>query len=238
MRNAAVGQHCVECVNEGARSVRRVRTTSGAKPIVTYVLIAANVVMFILQKTIPGLERQLVLWPEGTAYYGEFYRLGTSAFLHADPMHILFNMWALFVIGPALERWLGPIRYIGLYALSALGGSVLVYLLTSDTPTLGASGAIFGLFGATLAMARKLNFDARWVIGLIVINLVFTFVAPGISWQGHIGGLLTGAAVGSAYAYAPRANRALIQIGVSVAGLVLFAALIWWRTTVLLAGIG
>ncbi len=117
----------------------------------------------------------------------------TSAFLHADLMHILFNMWALYVIGPALERWLGSIRYIALYALSGLGGSVLVYLITPlDQPTLGASGAIFGLFGATFALARRLHFDVRWVVGLIVINLVITFVVPSISWQGHVGGLVTG----------------------------------------------
>lgn len=127
-------------------------------------------------------------------------------------MHILFNMWALWVIGPALERWLGRTRFIVLYALGGLGGSVLVYLLTPiNVPTLGASGAIFALFGATFMLARRLNFDVRWIIGLIVINLVITFIVPSISWQGHIGGLLTGAALGAVFAYAPRSNRVVIQ---------------------------
>lgn len=240
MRAAAVGHQCVECVNEDARTVREARTAFGGKPTnvpaVTYVLIAANVVMFVLQKAVPGVTERGVLWPDGIAYYQQWYRLVTSAFLHVDVMHIVFNMWALWVVGPALERWLGRTRFIGLYALSALGGSALVYLLSAPaSPTLGASGAIFGLFGATLVLARKLNFDAKWVVGLIVINLVITFAVPSISWQGHVGGLMTGAAVAAAYAYAPRENRTPIQAGVPVALLLLFAALIWWRTTSLLA---
>jgi len=239
MRAAAVGHQCVECVGEGAKSVRRAPTTSGGKPIVTYVLIAANVVMFVLQMAVPGFQQALYLWPAAVAVYDQYYRLLTSAFLHDGPTHILFNMWALWVIGPALERWLGRTRFLALYFLSALGGSVLVYLLTAiNVPTLGASGAIFGLFGATLVLSRKLNFDMRWIAGLIVINLVITFVVPSISWQGHVGGLLTGAAISWVYAYAPRSNRALIQAGVSVAVLLLFAALIWWRTTSLLTGVG
>lgn len=242
MRPAAVGHQCVECVNEGAKSVQQPRTTFGGKPTnmpwVTYVLIATNVLMFGAQKAVPAVYQELVLWPVGIARDGEVYRLVTSAFLHADLMHILFNMWALYVVGPALEQWLGRTRFIGLYTLSGLGGSVLVYLLTPvNVATLGASGAIFGLFGATLAMSRRLNFDARWVVGLIVINLVITFVVPGISWQGHIGGLVTGAAIGAVFAYAPRANRALIEVAFSLAVLVLFGALVWWRTASLLTGV-
>jgi membrane associated rhomboid family serine protease len=134
---------------------------------------------------------------------------------------------------------LGRVRYLALYALSALGGSVLVYLLTPvNVPTLGASGAIFGLFGATLVLSRKLNFDMRWIVGLIVINLVITFVVPSISWQGHVGGLLTGAAVGAVLAYTPRTNRVLIQAVFALALLGLFAALVWWRTASLLTGVG
>jgi membrane associated rhomboid family serine protease len=234
MRSAAVGHQCVECVNEGNKSVRQATTTFGgkvSKPFVTYVLIALNVVMFGVQTAQRGLRDELVLWPQGIALFDEYYRLATSAFLHDGPLHLLFNMWALYVTGPALEQWLGRTRFVGLYAASALGGSVLVYLLTPpNIGTLGASGAIFGLFGATLVLARKLNFDIRWIIGLIVINLVITFVVPGISWQGHVGGLLTGAAVGWAYGYAPRAHRTLVHTAVIVGLLAVFAALVWWRT--------
>jgi membrane associated rhomboid family serine protease len=134
---------------------------------------------------------------------------------------------------------LGHARFIGLYALSLLGGSVLVYLLTPPgQATLGASGAIFGLFGATFVLARKLDFDVRGIVGLIVINLAITFIAPGISWQGHVGGLLTGAAVAWVYAYAPQAKRTLILVGCAAALLLLFVALVWWRTTAILTAIG
>jgi membrane associated rhomboid family serine protease len=239
MRSASVGHQCPNCVGDGAKSVRKPKRNLGATPVVTYALIAANVVMFVLQMAVPGLQQALFLWPAGVVAYDEYYRLLTSAFLHDGPTHILFNMWALWVIGPALERWLGRTRFVALYFLSALGGSVLVFLLTPiNVPTLGASGAIFGLFGATLALSRKLNFDMRWIAGLVVINLVITFVVPSISWQGHIGGLLTGAALGAVYAYAPRQNRVLTETAVSVVLLALFAALVWWRATSLLAGVG
>jgi len=239
MLSASVGHQCPNCVSEGAKSVRKPKRNLGATPVVTYALIAANVVMFILQMAVPGLQQELFLWPAGVVAYDQYYRLLTSAFLHDGPTHILFNMWALWVIGPALERWLGRTRFVVLYVLSALGGSVLVFLLTPvNVPTLGASGAIFGLFGATLALSRKLNFDMRWIAGLIVVNLVITFVVPSISWQGHIGGLLTGAALGAVYAYGPRTNRLAIEAAVSVILLLAFVALVYWRATSLLAGVG
>ncbi|HEV7423546.1 MAG TPA: rhomboid family intramembrane serine protease [Mycobacterium sp.] len=246
MRSAAVGHQCVECVNEGARTVVQPKTAFGGrlttKPVVTYVLIAINVAMFVVQTASPEVQRRLVLWTPAIAH-GGLYRLLTSAFLHYGVMHLLFNMWALYVVGPQLESWLGRTRFIALYVLSALGGSVLVYLLSPiNAATAGASGAIFGLFGATFALARRLNIDVKWVIGLIVINLAFTFLAPQlgsqpISWQGHVGGLVTGAAIGWVYAYAPRDHRNLIQAGISIVALVAFVALVWWRTAGLLGGV-
>ena len=239
MRSAAVGHQCPNCVDEGAKSVRKPKRSLGAKPIVTYALVAANVVMFVLQMVVPGLERALFLWPAGVVAFDEYYRLLTSAFLHDGPTHILFNMWALWVIGPPLERWLGRTRFVALYLLSALGGSVVVFLLTPiNVPTLGASGAIFGLFAATLVLSRKLNLDMRWIAGLIVVNLVITFVVPSISWQGHLGGLLTGAALGALYGYAPRAHRVLIEVAASLVLVALCVALVWWRATSLLTGVG
>lgn len=234
MRDASVGHQCVECAGAGTRTVS-VRTR--AVPMVTYALMAINIVMFVLQKSSDVVYQELVTWTPGIAR-GEVYRLLTGAFLHSGITHLLFNMWALYVIGPALEAYFGRVRFIALYLISALGGGVLVYLLTFNVPTLGASGAIFGLFGATLALSRQLNLDMRWVVGLIVLNLVFTFAAPQISWQGHIGGLITGAAVGAAYAYAPNERKALVQVGISVAAVALLAALVWWRTTSLLTGVG
>jgi membrane associated rhomboid family serine protease len=237
MRVAAVGHQCVECVQEGARTIRQPQTQLGGReraglPVVTYALIAINVLTFGLQIVVKGLQDQLVLWPPAVAD-GQLYRLVTSAFVHFGGTHLLLNMWALYVVGPPLEMLLGRLRFGALYALSLLGGSVLVYLLTLNTPTGGASGAVFGLFGATFVVAKRLNLDMRWVVAVIVVNLVFTFVARGISWQGHVGGLVTGALVAAAYVYAPREHRNAIQSAVTVFALGLFAALIWWRTGVL-----
>jgi membrane associated rhomboid family serine protease len=248
MRDAAVGHQCVECVRAGAAAVRQPQTHFGgrqrsATPVITYTLIAVNVLAFVMQSVSVDLERQLTLWSPAVAD-GQFYRLVTSVFLHYGVMHLLFNMWALYVVGPPQEAWLGRLRFTALYALSALGGSVLVYLLSPlNAATAGASGAVFGLFGATFVVAKRLNLDVRWVAALIVINLIFTFVVPSvssqaISWQGHVGGLITGAFIAFVYVYAPRERRNGIQAGVTVAVLVLFAALIWWRTTDLLAQFG
>jgi membrane associated rhomboid family serine protease len=244
MRAAAVGHQCVECVAAGTRSVPRPRTRFGGlqrsdTPVVTYALIAINVAVFIAQMASGNLEKQLSLWPPAVAD-GQLYRLVTSAFLHYGATHLLFNMWALYVVGPPLEMWLGRLRFAALYALSGLGGSVLVYLLTLNTATAGASGAIFGLFGATFVVAKRLTLDVRWVVAVIVINLAFTFVAPAISsqqisWQGHLGGLVTGGLVAAAYVYPPRARRNLVQAAATLVVLAVFAALVWWRTVDLAA---
>lgn len=237
MRDAAVGHQCVECVNEGAKSVRQPKATSpwrGSTPVVTYLLIAVNVIAFVVQMASPRLEAQFVMWSPAVAH-GELYRMLTSAFLHSGITHILFNMFALFVVGPPLEIWLGRVRFIALYLLSAIGGSVLIYLFSPlNVPTLGASGAVFGLFAATFVVGKKVNVDIRWVVMMIVINLVITFTVPSISWQGHLGGLVTGGVVAYAYAYAPAKHRTQVQVGATVALVALFVALTWWRTSSLL----
>ena len=240
MRDAAVGHQCEECVRAGARTVRQPQTQLGGRagsttPIVTYGLIALNVLVFVAQSASSSLERELTLSPRAVAADGDLYRLITSAFLHYGITHLLFNMWALYVVGPRLERWLGRLRFGALYVLSALGGSVLVYLLAPlDSSTAGASGAVFGLFAATFVVAKKVNVDVRWVVVLIGINLVITFTVPSISWQGHLGGLITGGLVAVAYAYAPREHRNLVQAGATVGIVALFIALVWWRTSDLL----
>ncbi len=236
---AAVGHQCVDCVREGAAAVRQPkRVPSGA--VVTYALIAINVAMFILQSSSARLERQLVLWSPAVAD-GEVWRLFTSAFLHYSVTHILFNMWALWVVGPPLERWLGRSRFLALYILGALGGGVLVYLLSPlNSATAGASGAIYGLFGATFVVGKRLNLDVRGVVALIAINLAFTFVIPllssqNISWQGHIGGLLTGMAVAWLYAYTPRDRNNSLHLWASMGLLAVFVVLVWWRSQQLMA---
>ncbi|MGZ8802440.1 MAG: rhomboid family intramembrane serine protease, partial [Mycobacterium sp.] len=135
MHSAAVGHQCADCVGAAAQTVRPVVTSFGARqqrsavPVVTYVLIGINLLMFVLQSVSVDVERDLVLWPPAVAD-GDLYRLLTSAFLHYGLTHILFNMWALYVVGPPLELALGRLRFSALYLLSALGGSVLVYLLS------------------------------------------------------------------------------------------------------------
>ncbi|MGE0217969.1 rhomboid family intramembrane serine protease [Mycolicibacterium sp.] len=254
MHSAAVGHQCTDCVGAAARAARPVVTQFGgrapasATPVVTYVLIGISAAMFVAQMAVPGLENRLSLWPvavagglDGTP---ELYRLLTSAFLHYGLMHLGFNMLALYFVGPPLELALGRLRFACLYLMSALGGSVLVYLLSPYAAhTAGASGAVFGLFGATFVVGTRLNMDVRWVMGIIGLNLAFTFVIPlissqNISWQGHIGGLVTGALVAAAYVYAPRAQRTLVQAGATLAVLALFLALIWWRTTDLRTAMG
>lgn len=240
---AAVGQQCPECVNEGKRSVRQARTHFGGRTskgsLVTYTLIAVNIVMFVLQHTSVQMQQDLVLWPPAVAD-GQYYRLASSAFLHYGLAHIVFNMWALWAVGPQLEQWLGRLRFGVLYGLSGLGGSVLVYLLSPlNSATAGASGAIFGLFGATFVLFRRLQLDVRGIVGLIVINLVITFVLPAvsaqaISWQGHVGGLVTGTVVAAVFAYVPARQRLLALISVTAVLLVLFAGLTMWRTQALL----
>jgi membrane associated rhomboid family serine protease len=234
LRSAAVGQQCVECIREANRGERRPAgafggraVTSGA--VVTWTLVGINVACYLAEIIARStVYFDGVLFGAGVAN-GDWYRLLSSAFLHELPgsgiglLHIVFNMWALIVVGPALERWLGRLRFLAVYLVSALGGSVLFYLIASPGQVgLGASGAIFGLFGSWFVLSRKLGLDTRQIVGLIVINLVITFVGLHfIAWQAHLGGLIAGAALTAAYVYAPRQNRALIQATATLAMLAL-----------------
>ncbi|GLX02788.1 rhomboid family intramembrane serine protease [Microtetraspora sp. NBRC 16547] len=231
MRDASVGHQCVECVQEGNRSVRHAHAMFGGAtvttPWVTWTLLTINVLAYLAELT----RADQIIGKFGTysvgIYYGEWWRLITGAFLHAPPpsfWHILFNMWALYAIGPELERRLGSLRFAALYLLSALGGSVAVYLF--GLMAYGASGAIYGMFGALFIVARKLGFDARGVLWLIGINIVLTFVVPGISWQGHLGGLVTGTVVAAAFVYAPRQSRNAVQLSAVVAVLAVMAVIL------------
>jgi len=237
MREASVGHQCPECVREGNRTVRAPRTVLGGRvatrPTVTMVLVIINVVAYAAELASPSfvdrfemlgqLKTQfgMVIPGYGVAA-GEWYRLITAAFLHVPLSqgtfgitHILFNMWALWVIGPQLEQLLGRVRFTVLYGLSALGGNVLLYLVDANQPAVGASGAIFGLFAAFFVVGRRLGVDTRGIAFLILINLMFTFTFSGISWEGHVGGLVTGAVLAAAFAYAPRGRQKAVQVGAS-----------------------
>ncbi|MBV9445440.1 MAG: rhomboid family intramembrane serine protease [Streptosporangiaceae bacterium] len=261
MRAASVGQQCVECVKAGGQSAPPARTafggrvaSGGGRPavgaIVTFSLIAINVGLFIVELAKPSLATDWGMVagytqdgsPHGVVA-GEWYRLITSAFLPPAVtgggglgglgfMDILFNMWALVFVGPALERLLGSLRFLGVYVVSALGGSVMYYYLAAPNAiALGASGAIFGLFGAWFVASRRLRLDARGISTLIVINLVISFVwRSTIAWQAHVGGLLAGALLTAAYAYAPRKNRGLLQVAATAAIVALIVVAVAIRT--------
>jgi len=163
-------------------------------------------------------------------YDGGYYRLITAMFIHYGILHLAFNMWALWVVGRTLESALGPVRFLALYLLAGIGGNVAALLASPTSLTAGASTAVFGLFAAFFIILRRLGRDTSGIVALLVINLVITFTVPGVSWAGHIGGLVTGGLVAAILAYAPRTNRTLIQVGgcaivlVALLGLTLTAA--------------
>lgn len=233
MVDASVGFQCPECVRGGSGtghspSASMPRTLAGgtvaADPrLLTKILLAINVAVFIAVQIRSPLARDLWLigeWPpapyiptEGVAT-GEWYRLFTSMFAHEEIWHIGFNMLGLWWLGGPLEEALGRARYLALYLVSGLAGSALTYLLAAGTTaSLGASGAIFGLFGATAVLMRRLQYDMRPIIALLVINLIFTFGWESIAWEAHIGGLVAGVVIGYAMVHAPRERRALVQYG-------------------------
>ncbi|WP_343072051.1 rhomboid family intramembrane serine protease [Ruania alkalisoli] len=149
----------------------------------------------------------------------EPWRMITSAFLHNGWLHLLLNMYALWIVGPFLENMLGRWRYVALYLVSALGGSVAVLLLTSGAYAVaGASGAVFGFFGAIAVVLRRTGRDARQILIVIAINVVFGFVVAGISWQAHLGGLVVGTALGALFAYLPKERRSVGAV-LGVAGM-------------------
>ncbi|MDX2758710.1 rhomboid family intramembrane serine protease [Streptomyces europaeiscabiei] len=237
MVSASVGFQCPECVRGGsstghAPSASAPRTLAGgtvaADPrLLTKILIGVNLLLFLVQMSVGDTftDRFSLIgraWvPElGSSFQGvaegQWYRLVTSMFLHSSSVtHILFNMLSLWWIGGPLEAALGRARYLALYFVSGLAGSALTYLLAEQNqPSLGASGAIFGLFGATGVLMRRLNYDMRPLIILLVINLIFTFSPMfNIAWEAHVGGLVAGVLIGYAMVHAPRERRALIQYG-------------------------
>lgn len=246
MRSASVGHHCPTCVAEGAATVRQPRTTFGGRVSsdtsrVSITIIGLNVVVFVLGLALGERELQSrfgqiagVPGVFGVAD-GEYFRLLTAAFLHAGVFHILLNMFALAQLGPVLEAALGRLRFTALYLLSALGGSVLSYLL-SDPLSLGvgASGAIFGLFGAYYVVVRRLGGETRSIVMLLAVNLVITFALPIIDWRAHLGGLVTGAVVAAALSYAPRGpRRGQVQALACAAVAVVLVAAVVARTAAL-----
>ena len=218
-RPAPVGVQCVDCVREQARGTRAARTVFGGlasqgRPVVTLTIIGVCVGLFLLQYgTQDEVTARLAFYPP--LAIAEPYRFLTAAFLHSTGflLHIAFNLYALWMVGPYLEGLLGRAQFAALYLLSAVGGSVGYYVLVSPygenwgVPTVGASGAVFGLFGALFVVNRKLGRDVAGIVAVVAINAVLGFVASGIAWQAHLGGLVTGAVVAALIVHLPGSSR-------------------------------
>lgn len=202
-------------------------------PWVTYVLMAVCVLANLLQR-VPGLgvTERFAFVPALAG--SEPWRYLTSAFLHNDGplpfglLHIGLNLYVLWLLGPYLEQLFGRARYLAVYLLSALGGSVAYLLLVPSggfTYLVGASGAVFGLFGVLVITQKRLNRNMGQIGAVLAFNLVLGFVIAGIAWQAHLGGLAVGLVCALVLAYAPRERRALVQwAGLAAVGAVLIAA--------------
>lgn len=240
LREASVGYQCVDCVAEGQRTVRRGTTVAGAapvgRPLVVPTLIAVNALVYVLTAVQAGnpvynsmsrLFRELSLVP-ALVHDGEWWRVLTSGFLHIGPIHLLLNMLALWMLGRDLETVLGRGRFLTLYLVSMLGGAAAVMLFSpAEQAVAGASGAVFGLMGALVVVLRRLRAPLGQVFGIIGINVIFSFTLAGISWEGHLGGLVVGAAATAALVYAPARNRAAVQAAAMGALTVVLVLLMW-----------
>ena len=252
-RQASVGFQCPDDVRAGAATIRRGRTVVGASvgsqtPYISWALIVLNVGIYLATGLGPGgtlidnthteLFQDWALVPIVVGYQHDYLRLVTAAFLHLGPLHLFLNMFALATIGPPLERVMGWWRYLAVYLLSALGGSVAILLLGDvRQPVVGASGAIFGLFAAALAMSRLVGFNTRALVITVGLNFVFTFSVPGISKLGHVGGFVVGGLASLALlgwslnSRQPLTNRLRTIQLTSLAGLfAVLVALVLWRT--------
>jgi membrane associated rhomboid family serine protease len=228
----------VDCVAEGRRTVRRPVTISGAdpnrRPFMVWTLVVANVAVFVVtviqarsitNLTPSALYDDWVLTPV-VARSGYWWQLVTAGFVHVSPIHILFNMVALFVIGRDLERVLGPLRFSAVYLLGVLGGNIAVFVFGAVTYSVaGASTGVFALMGGLLVVVYRLKLNPSQVITMIVINLVISVVIPGISLLGHVGGLIAGAVVTAGLIWAPAERRTMWQTTTVVAVFVVLIGL-------------
>ncbi|MEV6136253.1 rhomboid family intramembrane serine protease [Nocardia sp. NPDC051990] len=239
LRPAAVGQHCVDCVHQGQRAVRPVRTVAGAQmartpiPYVTYALIALSTIVFavtagqsksLLENTgHSALYIDWVLYPPAVAH-GQYVRLVGSGFLHYGPIHLLLNMFALYVVGRSVEPVLGRVRYLAVYLVSLLGGSAAVMVFAKDTLTAGASCAVYGLFGAITVVLIRVRQNPNQMLILIGINVFISFSLPGISLAGHLGGLVAGTLAALGILFLPQWLRAKSQENARLIGWAAVAA--------------
>ncbi|MEV0298404.1 rhomboid family intramembrane serine protease [Nocardia sp. NPDC050710] len=208
LRPAAVGQHCVDCLRQDQRNTPRVRTVAGAPvarspiPYITYALIVANVVIYAVtavqsKSLVDNYYRSTffarwMLVPDLVAD-GQWVRVLGAGFLHWGPIHLALNMFALWVVGRSLEPALGRTRYLAVYLVALLGGSAASMIFQDPTSAAaGASGAVYGLFGAITVLLIRVRQNPNQMLILIGINIFISFSLPGISLSGHLGGLIAG----------------------------------------------
>ena len=229
MTPTPVGMRCPECSRDRTK-VRTLKSTA-TEPRVTYVLIGLNVAVFIGEIVTGGGLASLGsggslisnggLNGPAVAFQNEYWRLVTSGFLHAGMLHLLFNMYMLFILGRLLEPAVGSMRFTIIYFVSLLFGSLGALLWDPLVLTVGASGAVFGLMGAAVVTLRARGMDpfAGGIGGLLALNLLITFVIPGISIGGHVGGLIGG--VLSGWLLVDVADRQSSRVPATVASVLL-----------------
>jgi membrane associated rhomboid family serine protease len=239
MVTASVGFQCPECVAEGRRTGRASRTVYGGRVTgragqLSIAIIAVNVAVLLAKfaagsnpaaftggsGTSTSIDRRFAGLPADFDVHHEYYRFVTSMFLHTGLLHLFFNCYLIYLIGPALEGMLGRWRYLALYFGAGIGGSALSYVMNQGGE--GASGAVFGLFSAMYIFGRHQRRDTSQIVGLIVLNIVFSVLVPGIGYWAHFGGLISGALIAAGLAYAP-AGR--LRVAVQLSGLALVALL-------------
>lgn len=247
MHQASVGFHCPECVKGTKQQV--FRGPPVFDPLVTKILIGLNALAFVWSTVQSGTPMRISseALRDGGLFAtaidptvpqvigvteGDWYRLISSGFLHDGLIHIGFNMFALWILGPQIERALGRPRFVALYFTSMLGGAAGVMLLDPDIPTVGASGAVFGMFGAVAVLQRAagLNLWQSGIGQILALNLFLTFAVSSISVGGHVGGLAAGALVGALHIALGRQRRsewlavgasAVLALGLAAAAIVL-----------------
>jgi membrane associated rhomboid family serine protease len=235
MTPTPVGMRCPECSKDRTQ-VRTLRSIA-TEPIVTYVLIAINVVVFLAEGRfgVGSNSGGTTIFDKGALYgpavaNGDWWRIATSGFLHAGLLHIGFNMYLLYLLGHMLEPAIGSLRFALIYVVALFGGALGALIVSPDAVTVGASGAVFGLMGAAAVelQARGINPFETGIGGLILFNLAFSFLFSGISIGGHIGGLIAGAVVGFLFlqadkrrlpAQAALAGAVVLAVGIAAAAI-------------------
>jgi membrane associated rhomboid family serine protease len=235
MTPTSVGMRCPECARERTKvktagQVRQ-RATMGGRYSMTQILIAVNVIIFVVEtaggSSLGGgnpangsLYQHLALDGIDIHFHHQYYRLLTGGFLHDGILHILFNMWFLFAVGPALENGLGRWKFLAIYVASLFAGSFGALLFEPDAYTVGASGALFGLLGALVVIANRRGISI-WQSGLgatLLINIVFSLSIAGISIGGHLGGFVGGVICGWLYLELAERRRNNLAFYVGCAG--------------------